>query len=305
MSARRSEVKTVASAGGARGISRHLEGWQPGLVAVIIALIAVFLAVPRSIPPDTIPLPHVDWREAERSAARERERARAALAEPLPYEVRGVGELFRAFGASNRQHSSGVEQIHDLRTFARAARRKLGDEPLLRLQALQTELFLTALTRLEQGEDVRGELDELGGSFVDKARASGWMDGQNHLRANEHERRVLFRVRWSELTGLRSETAFAPTANEWRLYYRFLLTHPERDRALMSDHLRYVAAVEKVDLDYPGAFARGVIYFRLGAFKQSADAFKSFLEKRPSGAWRLRAKNHLLAAAERVGDGPR
>lgn len=304
MSAVEREVKTAFMPRRGRGISRHLEGWQPGLVAVVIALIGVMLAVPRSIAPDTIPLPHVDWLAAERDAALDRARARAAIAEPLPWEVRSVGELLRAFGKANREHDSGAEQLHDLRSYALAAKKKLGDEPLLRLRALQTELFLAALARHERGEDANAEIVELGGNFLDKARDSGWLDGQR-LRASEPERRVLYRVRWSELTGLRADPAFAPTANEWRLYYRFLLAHPEPARARQGEQLRYVAAVEKVDLDYPGAFARGVIYFRLGAYKQSADAFRSFLDKHPDGPWRLRAKNHLLAAMERGSDGAR
>ena len=54
--------------------------------------------------------------------------------------------------------------------------------------------------------------------------------------------------------------------------------------------------MEKLDHDYPAAFARGVLYYRAGAYEASADSFRAVLATRPDGPWTLRAKNHLLEA---------
>ncbi len=124
-------------------------------------------------------------------------------------------------------------------------------------------------------------------------------DGNSYAPPSPAERRALFKVRWSEATGLRGVPAFAPTANELRIYYRFLLAHPDRARRVESD-LRHVTAVEKLDLEYPGLFARGVIHYRGGQWATAAQLFRAHLAKHPRGPWSLRAQNHLLAAAERT-----
>lgn len=300
MSGVSSEVKNPRAQPPVRGISRHLEGWQPALVAIVIAVTFALLVVPRPAAPDTIPLPRVDHREAERVAKRDLELAQAAAAEPLPYLVRALGETLRAFGKAEAEGRSGdaARKLLELRGLGQTARAKHGDDSVLRLQALQTELFLAALARWEQGEDQGAELAELGGGFAAKAEAAGWLRGRR-LVATPAERRALFKVRWSEATGLRAVPAFAPTANELRTYYRFLLAHPDRARGV-EESVRYVAAVEKVDLEYPGLFARGVIHYRAGQWGPAAQLFRAHLAKHPRGPWSLRAQNHLLAAAERT-----
>ncbi len=197
------------------------------------------------------------------------------------------------------------EKLRLLRRATLDAHKKYGDEPLLRLESIQTELFIHALASWEAGRDPGHEIEELAGDLLDKAEKSSWLQGERRFVASDRERRTLFRVRWADLTGLRSLTAFSPGANEWRIYYRFLLAHPEHGRnlhAAAEEQLAYVAAVEKVDLDFPGAFARGVLFYRLGSYDKSADAFRGFLSRHPTGAWRLRAQNHLAAAAAHAMD---
>jgi hypothetical protein len=285
------------------GISRHLEGWQPGLLAVVIAAIAALLGVPHAVPPDALPLPSVDFRECKRAEAADVELARRAVAEPLPFETRAVGEAFRRFGESNSAQNTGLaaDRLAEVRERARVAMKVRGVESLQRLLALQTEMFMDVLVRWEHGEDVETQLSELGGNFLAKARSSHWLRAERQLDATPSERRVLFRVRWVDITGLRDQPTLAPTANEWRVYYRFLLLHPEHGDVHLSAEaqLRYVSVIEKVDLDYPAAFARGVLYYRMGLFAKSEAAFHAELE-RPDGPWRLRARNHMLAAAERA-----
>ncbi|MCC6664441.1 MAG: hypothetical protein IT375_11885 [Polyangiaceae bacterium] len=293
------EVKTVRSRTVASGLSRHVEGWQPALVAVAIAATFALLVVPRPAAPDTLPLPSVDAREQARSAATSRALATRAAAEPLPYLVRALGETLRAFGKADVEGRSGdaARKLIELRGLAQTARAKHGDESVQALLGLQTELFLSAIARWEARQPDDGELAELGGAFLDKAKAAGWLAGERRLAADEHERRALFKLRWVEATGLRSAGGFAPTANELRVYYRFLLAHSAQST---EEALRQIGAVEKVDLEYPGQFARGVVHYRGGQFGLAAEAFQAHLTKHPTGPWALRAKNHLLAAAERT-----
>jgi len=296
-----SEVKNVRASAAARGLSRHFEGWQPALVAIVIAATFALLVIPRPAAPDTLPLPRVDYRDAERAAAEQHALARRAVAEPLPYPVRAIGETVRELGRAEAEGRSGdvARKLLELRGLAQTARAKHGDEGVGRLLALQTELFLAALERWEHGEDASAEIRELGGAFLEKAKSAGWLAGARRLDATSLERRALFKVRWVEATGLRAVGAFAPSANELRIYYRFLLQHPDRSRGA-EEALRYVAAVEKVDLEYPGQFARGVIHYRAGQWAAATQLFQAHLAKHPTGPWSLRAQNHLLAATERT-----
>lgn len=298
------EVKDGSTGADKAGIWRHLEGWQPGLLAVVIAVLAALLAVPRATEPDILPLPRVDWRESDRAASSEIELAARAVREELPFEVRAVGEAFRRFGEANASQNTGLaaDRLAEVRALARGARKKHGDDPLASLQALQTAMFLELLTRWEQDENVEAEIAELGGNFIAKATSSGWIEPPRKLVFEPQERRVAFRVRWADVVGLRGSPSIAPTANDWRIYYRFLIRHPEKERGTSAaeEQLRYVSVVEKVDLSYPGLFARGVLHFRLGQWAKSEAAFRGYLAEDATGPWRLRAKNHLVAAAERA-----
>lgn len=300
------EVKTGSQPQSNRGLSRHFEGYELALVTVGIVASVALLVVPRATEPDVLPAPRVDLAETRRMADLDRERARLAEANPLPYEVRGAGEAFRAFGIANatRNPLAMSEKLKTLRRASLDARQQHGDEPLSRLLSVQTELFVRALSRWESGEDVKGELGELGGDFLNKSEESRWSTAR-HFVGTDAERRTLFRVRWVDLFGLRSVTAFTPSANEWRVYYHFLLAHPEHATSphdAAREQLTYVTAVEKMDLEFPGLFARGVLFHRLGNFDKSAEAFRGHLIKHPTGPWRLRARNHLALAAQRALD---
>jgi hypothetical protein len=67
---------------------------------------------------------------------------------------------------------------------------------------------------------------------------------------------------------------------------------PGRDRT----GLMAVAALEKLDPRYPAAVARGVLLYRSGAKAAAAEAFRDQLSPEREGPYRLRARNHLLAA---------
>ena len=291
------------------GIGRHFEGWQLGALTVCIASLAALLSVPRSVEPETVPLPRVNVRAQEQSAEAERRSAALAAARPLPFEVRSVGECVRRLGraeASGDTEASGA--IHaQLSQSVLRARNAYGDEPLLELRAVQTQLLLRALATWEADGRITPDLRELGGALIQDACQAGWLTADRRFKASSHVRRVLFRLRWGKMTGLGSEPPFAIGLNDWRTYYRFLLRHPigqpggldERTQALRQ--LRIVGALEKHDPSYPAALARGVCHYRAGAYLAAAEAFRLHLDEHPEGPWALRARNHLAAALERLG----
>jgi hypothetical protein len=279
-----------------RSGGRHLEGWELGLVAVGIASLAAALVVPRGAEPELVPVPRIDRQELERVSALERQRAREAESEGLSFEVRAVGESLRRYGRADADQDLGEAEQHgrDLRRLALVARAVAGDPPLLRLRAAQTIMFVAALDQWEAGSRDTAELEELGGGFIAKAAASGWLSAPRRLDLSLAERMTLFRLRWSELTGLREGT-FATSANEWRLYYRFLLEHPEPS-ADSEQPLRYAAAAHKYDPDYPVLLARGILELRAGRPARAIEPLTAHLAAEPSGRWRLRAQNQLARA---------
>lgn len=291
------------------GIGRHFEGWQLGALTVGIAVLAALLSVPRSVEPEAVPLPRVNVRAQEQSAEAERRRAALVVGQPLPFEVRSVGECVRRLGraeASGDAGAAGAIQAQLWQSVVRA-RNAYGDEPLLRLRAVQTQLLLHALATWEASGRIAPDLRELGGSLIEDACRAGWLTADRRFKAAPHVRRVLFHLRWDRMTGLGNERPFAIGLNDWRAYYRFLLRHPigqpdgldERIQALQQ--LRVVGALEKRDPSYPAALARGVCHYRAGAYLAAAAAFRLYLDEHPEGAWRLRAQNHLVAALERLG----
>jgi hypothetical protein len=170
-------------------------------------------------------------------------------------------------------------------------------------------LFLHALRRFEGSGLTGGELRELSGSFVERARESGWVSGDGRLLMTTDERRVVFRTRWAHLVDLGAARALSPSLDERRLYYGFLMRHPEsnlgelpEDRARRA--LSYLNALVKVDPEYPADYARGLLYYEAGMFKQSMASFETQLTQHPSGQWTLRARNFWLSAAEQLGHIP-
>lgn len=174
-------------------------------------------------------------------------------------------------------------------------------ELLLELRAVQSGLFLDALGVWEASGQQTADLVELGGTFIDRAQAFGWIAQGRQLRLSAAERAVLFEFRWLELLGVRDRRAFAPSLDQWRRYYRCLLEHPQAAGPDGSTpdaaraRLAYVNALAKVDPEYPAALARGVLYQGLGDTAEARREFELHLESHPHGPWALRARNHWLA----------
>lgn len=294
----------------ARGWKRHFEGWELGALAVSTVLIAALLFVPRPVEPDAFPLPEIDRVAQSRADSAEHARALTALARPLPYDARAVGEAFRRYGVATIESDLAlvVDQRHDLRSAAAVALRQLGEEPLLELRAVDTLFFQRALSHWEATGEQNSDLRELGGDFLSRAEESGWTRPPHNLVLSKSERATLFRMRWTELTGLSDTLPFSPTLDDWRAYYRLLIEHPEGSigkggderRDIVRLRLGYVDALSKRDPDYPADLARGVLFYQLGTFPDSAREIRAYLLRRPAGPWTLRAQNYLRAAVART-----
>jgi hypothetical protein len=289
-----------------RDFRRHLQGYELGLVTVGTVLTFAFLALPRASPPEVLPLPGVDRAEARRDEDRDRELATDAERVPLPFEVRAVGESIRHFGLTRSQ---GFDADHDRKDIV--ARVGIVDAQgktasLLRLRAIQTRYFLAALADFEHSGTPNADLNELGGDFAKQAEQSGWLDAAHHCLADQTTLRVLFQLRWAELIQKRRAFPFAPSLNDWRIYYRFLLLHPERlpntPGQAQGDEarLKLVAALAQRDPEYPQAFARGYLAYRLGDAEASAAAYRAQLGKSDSGPYALLARNYLIYALQSV-----
>jgi hypothetical protein len=291
-----------APAGKQRSWQAYTEGWQVGLGVVFVCALGALLVVPRKVEPDQPPPAVIDRAEQRRELELEQQRATRARA-GLPLDVRAVGEAFRRFGRVSTDGESTGPLKGQLRRLAQVAIERQGSEKLLELRALQTELFITAITSL--GDQPAGELRELGGSFYAAGRERGWFPPEE-VAQDAGELGTLFHVYWGEALGLGQHYPYAPTLNEWRVYYRFLLSRPLAEgaerRGDVERKLGYVAALARQDRDYPAHLARGVLLYRGGAFADSAAELTAHLRQHPDGPWALRAQNYLAACGAALSD---
>jgi hypothetical protein len=305
------------------GVGRHLEGWEAGLVAVVIALAGALLAVPLRVAPRDLPAPLVDGKLL--SALLERERGLAAtllpalrseLSQPVEgtslYDLRAFGEAFRGYGrAETSEDVYAVVRARQklLESLARA--RALGEDKLLGFRAYQKQLFLEELERWETSGRPSNDLAELGGKFSALALREGWFEGRA-LVMGTTLRGVFFKRRWNEMTGL-TEPPFALSLDEQRTFYAFLFEHPfvegkenmsaaDACRAADQWRLRKVDELARLDPAYPYALARGVLFYRLGRYPSAAQAFRDYLTSPTDGRYALRARNYLVAALARSND---
>jgi hypothetical protein len=288
------------------GWRRNLEGWQVLAVAGCIAVGAAALALPRATAPRELPLPQVDRAEQGRVERDERAELEKAQAKPLPFLVRAAGDALRRFGRAE----SGLDPAPidvartDFQETVQGARKRHGDRALLDLRAVQTALFVRAVSELGRRPSPNPDAVELGGGFVSRAERSGWIDATGHAVLEPDEAACIFKIRWSLLAGLIETFPFSPSLNDWRLYYRTLLVHSDsprgqraargqQDAALLAS---YVDGLSKRDPEYPSILARGILAYWAGQFGEATELFAQHLSRHPTGPWRLRAQNYLLAA---------
>jgi hypothetical protein len=286
-----------------RGIRRHLEGWPLASWLVFACALSAMLVVPRQVEPELVPPPRIDRLLQREAEALERRRAEHA-GTGLPVEVRSVGEALRRFGRVAFEGGGAGDQMRDqLRRLADLAERRHGPERMLELRALQTDLFERAVPHgpgplHESGSEPALTLRELGGTLFRTGSEHGWFAPSPHA-ATADELRSLFRIHWAESLGWTRRQPYAPSLNEWRVYYRFLLSQPAPDGPDRNRDLRrklgYVAALAQHDRDYPARLAEGVLLYQAGAYAESAVKLRQHMQREPDGPWALRVQNYLAA----------
>lgn len=298
-------------------LHQHLDGWQAGAAALLVAASAVFLAVPRAVEPTEIPVPVIDHAALSETMARDDALARFAEQEVLDVDIRSVGRELRRF---NRAAARGSRQDVAVarREVLTATRRALhrDERELLALRAYQMKRFVAALNHWTRTGEISQDLEELGGAFLELARLSRWCSGKGRaLLPSEAVLRTFFKKRWNEITAVRGGP-FALTLDEDRTRYGFLLRFPmaphkarlpstpidETRRRLHEGRLR-LEVVERLghrDPFYPAALARGALLFRQGQYHAAAEAFRQHLATSPDGPRSLRAQNYLKAALDRA-----
>lgn len=288
----------------AASFRRHMDGFALGALTVCIAALAALLMVPRAVEPRELPLPQVDRNEEARLNELCEERARAATLRPLPIAVRAVGEALRSYGRAeaDKRDEALAELRAELRARTTRAYAEHGAEPLLALRALQTELFLAALAAPPATRPAHTELLELGGAFHRTARAQGWISETGRLQLDRAEQRLLFRTRWTELTGLSQTPEFRPSLNERRAHYRLLLARSLQSQRTLGAAERYVAQLARLDPDYPAELAAGILAYRKREWARAVAALRAHLAGPKRGIWYLRARNHLAGALENARD---
>ncbi len=311
----------AAKPGVKQGLARHFEGWQPGLVAVLIAVLGSILVVPLEAPPRDVPLPIVNPRALAAAFAHDR-----ALSDKIGpelehdrdeprgqgglYDLRALGSAVRAYGIADASgEAEKLLRARDQLLAAVTKARALGDDKLVALRAYELEAFLEEVRRWERTGEDSEELRALGGGFVALVMRSGWVRPGRHVALSEPLRAVFFKRRWSEITGLK-DGVFDLSLDEKRSFYAFLLSYPARTpgdandlascRRLDQFRLRKVEELGKQDPAYPRSFARGVLLSRLGQYHAAIEAFNEHMAHASDGPYAMRARNYLAAVRARV-----
>lgn len=307
------------------------------LVPVSVALVMFLFLIPRAVPPDDVPLPEVDmrvFRSIQKDDAARAARARGA--DRLPDDVLAVGSALRAFNTAqahpDRGDEAGTARLvldHALEQLLGRGgdREKIHDE-LKTLRAVQLETFLTEVDRFEETGAPSEELDAVGGGFVSRMRAAGWIEGKKVLLSRD-ERRATFKIVWTALMGAANVPSLAPALDEQRMLYTLYLRRPhapeaqrvsfelQRTQATAPDQCARADALERIsaeawradkirrlgeiDATYPTGYALGVAFYKARRYDESVIAFRTWLDHHPEGAWTLRARNHLKAAMVAAG----
>ena len=300
--------------------------------------------VPRAVAPDEVPLPEVDMRALRTIRDDDAARASRARTDRLPDDVLAVGTALRSLnaaqahaGQAGQPGPTGGEDVGTARVvldhaleqlLGREGPREKIYEDLKTLRAVQLDTFLGEVQRFESTGASSEELDAVGGAFVPRMRAAGWIDGKA-VHLSDGERRATYKIVWTALVGASSVEALAPALDEQRMLYTLYLRRPhapeqqrasfalQRSQTPSADECARADALESIsaelwradkirklgefDPTYPTGYALGVAYYKARRYDESVIAFRSWLDRHPEGAWTLRARNHLKAAMVAAG----
>ena len=296
--------------------TRHLEGWQGGLLVLLIAGGSILLAVPRGVPALEFP-PVVGGVAAAHDAFEaDRSLARKVASQPLDVDVRHLGREMRSYNlaAAKGELDNLAEARARLARAAVKAHAVAGAQAIRRLRAVQTMRFIDELRLWQRSGKSSKELMALGGDIVPMLQRNRWCRGDGQLLLDNAMLRIMYQLRWTQLSTIR-DPKLEPSREEQRLRYLFLLRHPfasddsglsrqaneaRVERQAVKHRLRTIRRLVQHMPDYPASLARGVTYYRAGMWAGAATAFNEHMTLRPDGPYRLRAQNYLKAALDRV-----
>jgi hypothetical protein len=298
------------------------------LIPVTIAALTMLLMMPRTVPPEDVPLPQIDGAALEAQRQDDMTRAASARATRPAGDILLVGTTLRALNLAQVTGAT-AEDVGVARTALEsafmtvAADAEHGLDGLRTLRALQLESFLTEVERFEATGRASEELEALAGPFLDHMIAAGWVEGGKVL-LGDGARRAAYKLVWNAQMGAERLRGMAITLDEQRALYTFYLTHPHapeaqrlayqamRRRASTRDECLKANAEEHLDMEqwridkirrlgeldpaYPTGYALGVSYYRAGRLEQSIESFRGWVVNHPDGPYSLRARNHLKAA---------
>jgi hypothetical protein len=297
-------------------IDRKLfDGWQAGLLVLVVAGTAIVFVMPHPAEPWFLPQPRIDAHALAAVMAADDLAAAEAKKQQLDVDVRKLGSAIRVY------NEAAVAQDQDALLAARALVVKAAGTAVARspeqtaaLRAYQMTRFIEELRSWQRGAEQRSapsaELGALGGDFVAVITRSHWCAADSRqLLASEAVLRAMFKKRYNDVTGIKGER-FGLTVDEDRVRYAFLIEHPfassasvtasepHRRRAALRSQMRLIGRLRERDAAYPADIARGVVLYRASRFAESAGAFQRWLAAHPDGRYTLRVRNHLKAALD-------
>lgn len=303
-----------------RGWARHLEGWQPAVLALLLAGSTAALAIPRSVAPIDLPEPRLDPRALHRVEADDAALADAADRQRLDVDVLKLGTVLFAFGRADadRDDEALSRARRDVLDASLPALR-VGPAPVLKLRAHHLRTFLREMAGYDATGTESDRLHEVAGGILRRFEHNGWVhaaSAERRVLPDATVLAVLFKKHWNEIVGLHGDP-FDVSLAESRAFYRFLLAHPAlpesagapglfEARAVITGQyrLKKLDELAAIDRDYPVQLARGVVYYQLGRFPLAVEAFRRHLDGSPDGPHTLRAQNYLRAALGRTRDEP-
>lgn len=305
------------------------------LIPISAAVLAFLLMMPRPVVPEDIPMPQIDGKAFDATVRDDDARAAGARTKRLDGDVLAVGTALRTLNLTLVKPGVLADDVATARLALREAAEALvrpdpkrGFDSLRTLRAVQLEAFLAEVSRFESSGKRTEELDALGGGFVDRLTAAGWIEGQ-HVVLDDAQRRVAFKLAWAATLSSEREPALQLSLDEQRVLYILYLAHPhapEGERLSFAgmrakaDNVvdcqktvaKETAVVEKwradkirrfgeIDPSYPTGYALGVSYYRAGRYDLSMEQFRNWVATHPDGPYSLRARNHLKAAFSAFG----
>ncbi len=291
-------------------LKKHFEGWQLAVLTLTIAWGTALVVVPRSVVPDTVPVPRIEPREAEKVARADALLAKSVVDRRPDASVRRLGSTVRAYGAKEAAHDANG--LVSAKIAVGAAVRGIADKSeAVRLRAYQTEAFLRAVRHWEATGEETAELDELSGSFVELLESNEWVTREGRLRVvllDDLALRAIYKKRWNDLVGVGADN-FELSNLERRALLGFLIAHPPLPAGAAGSgvsasafqeqsRIKKIEELEKVDPSYPALYAKGIVFFRMGAYQPAVEAFGRYLEG-GDVAYKLRAANFMRASRDR------